>query len=69
MEICERTGLSKSMLSRFMSGSMGLGVKWINAIGEVLKLRIVSDAAGDRLEPTGRTPAAPRTKSRRGIKP
>lgn len=42
--ICKEIGLPESSLSRFMAGRQGLALTTVDQLGELLRLRIVSDA-------------------------
>lgn len=41
--ICRAIGLDQATMSRFMAGRSGLSMKTLDAIGELLGLRIVAD--------------------------
>jgi transcriptional regulator with XRE-family HTH domain len=41
--ICQATGLDKGTMSRFMAGQVGLSLPTLNALADVLGLRIVAD--------------------------
>ena len=42
-DLAHATGLDKGAVSRFVSGKRGLSMESLDAIADVLKLRIVSD--------------------------
>jgi transcriptional regulator with XRE-family HTH domain len=44
-EFARDTGIDKSALSRFVNGERGLSMEALDAVGEYLGLRIVSDKA------------------------
>jgi len=41
--ICKQIGLDQALLSRFMQGRSGLSVQTLDALADVLRLRIVAD--------------------------
>ena len=45
--ICEMIGLDNSVMSRFMAGKCGLSVQTLDRLGDVLKLKIISETKGE----------------------
>ena len=41
--ICREIGLDQATMSRFMAGTSGLSMKTLDAIGELLGLRLVAE--------------------------
>ena len=41
--ICKAGGISEAVMSRFMAGKTGLSMESLNAIADVLQLRIVAE--------------------------
>lgn len=52
--ICQLTGIDQSTLSKFMAGKAGLSTPALDALAEVLALRIVADAPSSN--PSSREP-------------
>ena len=44
--ICKELGIQRSALSRFLNGERGLSMENLDAIGELLKLRITKTKGG-----------------------
>jgi transcriptional regulator with XRE-family HTH domain len=58
--ICKAAGIDQGQFSRFMAGTMGLSMTALDALADVLKLRIVVDGPAKVLpaETPGRKPKA-----------
>ena len=53
-------GMNRATLCRFISGERGLSMEYLDALADVLKLRIVADGPADVL-PAGRPGRKPKT--------
>jgi len=62
--ICKASGLDKGAMSRFMAGRVGLSLPTLDALADVLALRIVADGPVN-VPPPGR----PGRKPKKGGKP
>lgn len=58
--LCKAAGIDQGQFSRFMAGTMGLSMNALDALAEVLGLRIVADGPVNVLpaEKPGRKPKA-----------
>ena len=59
-EICKRAGIDQAAMSRFMAGKTGLTTTSLDALADVLGLRIVADGPAKVLpaDKPGRKPTA-----------
>jgi len=65
--LARAAGIDKGALSRFVSGERGLMLENLDALADVLKLRIVADGPPDVL-PAGRPGRPPKTPRKAGGK-
>ena len=68
--LARATGLNKAAVSKFINSKRGLSMASLNALGQVLKLRIVKDErkAGQRpLKPSDQTKRAKRHQERETV--
>lgn len=61
--ICKQIGLDQALLSRFMQGRSGLSVQNLDALADVLRLRIVADGP-PKVAPPEKSGPKPKKKGR-----
>jgi len=62
-EICRAIGLDQAVLCRFMQGRSGLSVQNLDALADVLRLRIVADGP-PKVAPPEKSGPKPKKKGR-----